>query len=310
MRLFRRAAAPSTPGFHLLLFLLTALTTTLVPFASPLGAFSDLPLGDAIRNPRFWSLGLSFSIPLLAILGIHELGHMVACRRYGLPATYPYFIPAPFGIGTLGAVIRIRAPITSRKALFDVGAAGPLAGFAVALPVVAWGVATSRVATTPAPPGQFEFSDPLLMKILERIVHPGLSAGADVVVSPLGLAGWFGLLVTALNLLPLSQLDGGHVLYAVAGRSQRRIGLVLFVVLVGLAFFWPGWILWAVIVLVMGIAHPPTAESSERLDGKRRALAFVCLIVFVLSFTPVPIRITKSETRSHPRPQPAKTYQL
>jgi membrane-associated protease RseP (regulator of RpoE activity) len=310
MRFLRRAAAPSTPGFHLLLFLLTALTTTLVPFASPFGAFSDLPLNEAIRDPRFWSLGLSFSIPLLAILGIHELGHMVACRRYGLPATYPYFIPAPIGIGTFGAVIRIRAPITSRKALFDVGAAGPLAGFAVAFPVVVWGVASARVSTAPAPPGQFEFSDPLLMKILERILHPALSAGADIVVSPLGLAGWFGLLVTALNLLPLSQLDGGHILYAVAGRFQRRIALVLFVVLVGLAFLWPGWILWAVIVLVMGIAHPPTAEPAERLDARRRALAVVCLLVFVLCFTPVPIRIAKAEPHARPRPQPARTYNL
>ena len=311
MRLFRRRpSVPSTPAFHLLLLLATVVTTTIVPFAGPFGIFSDRPLAEALLDPAAWRLGASFSIPLLAILGIHELGHMIACRRYGLPATYPFFIPAPVGIGTFGAVIRIRAPITSRRTLFDVGAAGPLAGFAVALPIVVWGVATSRVALSAPPAGQFEFSDPLLMKILERVVHPGLPPGADVVVSPLGMAGWFGLLVTALNLLPLAQLDGGHILFAVAGRAQRKIGLALFVVLVGLAFLWPGWILWAVIVLVMGIAHPPTADPAERLDGKRRLVALVCLIVFALSFTPVPVRITSPQTPTRPRPQPAKTYQL
>ncbi|HWC65022.1 MAG TPA: site-2 protease family protein [Thermoanaerobaculia bacterium] len=302
----RRVPIPTTPAFHLLLLLLTAVTTTIVPFGSSWGIFSDRSLSESLLDPAVWRIGATFSLPLLAILGIHELGHMVACRRYGLPATYPYFIPAPVGVGTFGAIIRIRAPISSRRTLFDVGAAGPLAGFAVAIPVVVWGVAISRVSTA-APGGEYvDFGEPLLFRIVERLVHPGMPAGAELALSPLGFAGWFGLFVTALNLLPLAQLDGGHILYAAAGRAQRTIGFVLFFALIGLAFLWPGWILWVLIVLVMGIAHPPTADPAEKLDGKRRALAVVCFIVFVLSFTPVPIRLVSGP----PRPQPVKTYQL
>lgn len=302
----RRLSFPSTPAFHLLLLGVTALTTTIVPFGSSWGIFSDRPLSESLLDPAVWRIGASFSVPLLAILGIHELGHMIACRRYGLPATYPYFIPAPIGIGTFGAVIRIRAPITSRKTLFDVGAAGPIAGFLVAVPVVVWGVAISRVSTA-VPSGEYtDFGEPLLFRLVERLVHPGMPPGAELALSPLGFAGWFGLFVTALNLLPLAQLDGGHILYAVAGRAQRTIGFALFAVLVGLAFLWPGWILWVLIVLLMGIAHPPTADPAERLDPKRRALAIVCLLVFALSFTPVPIRLVSGP----PRPRPPKTYQL
>src|ERR1041384_4970727 len=154
----RRRALPTHPLFHLALLLVTMFTATLVPFGWRWGIFaSGRPFLDSLLDPRTWRIGASFSIPLLAILGIHELGHMLPCRRYGLPATYPYFIPAPVGIGTFGAIIRIRAPITSRKALFDVGAAGPLAGFAVALPVVVWGVAVSRIAGVPPPGDYFEF---------------------------------------------------------------------------------------------------------------------------------------------------------
>jgi membrane-associated protease RseP (regulator of RpoE activity) len=303
----RRIRLPSHPAFHLALLAVTALTATVVPFGWRWGIFSpDLPLRDALLDPRLWKIGASFSVPLLAILGIHELGHMLACRRYGLPATYPYFIPAPVGIGTFGAIIRIKAPITSRRALFDVGAAGPLAGFVVALPIVVWGIAISRIATAPTRGEFLEFGEPLLFRGFERIFFPATAHGAELALSPIGMAGWFGLFVTALNLLPLAQLDGGHILYAVAGRHQRRIGFVLFAVLAGLSFFWPGWILWALIVLVMGIAHPPTADPAERLDPKRRALALLCLIVFALCFTPVPIRVVSPSAA----PPPTRTYRL
>ena len=298
---------PSSPAFHLLLLAATAVTTTIVPFGSGFGLLSDRPLSESLLDPKMWRIGASFSIPLLAILGIHELGHMVACRRYGLPATYPYFIPAPVGIGTFGAIIRIRAPITSRKTLFDVGAAGPLAGFVVAVPISVWGIAISQVTTT-APSGEYlDFGEPLLFRVIERVVHPGMVAGSDLLLSPLGFAGLFGLLVTALNLLPLAQLDGGHILYAAAGKTQRTIGIALFLALVGLAFLWPGWIVWVIVVLVMGIAHPPTADPDERLDAKRRVLAVVCLLVFLLSFTPVPVRVAHSAP-AHPKPP--KTYRL
>jgi len=307
----RRAfRVPTHPAFHLLLLVATAVTATVVPFGSAFGLFSERTLRESLFDPSLWKAGASFSLPLLAILGVHELGHMLACRRHGLPATYPYFLPAPVGIGTFGAVIRIRAPIHSRKVLFDVGAAGPLAGFAVAVPVLVWGIAISRVVTG-SPTGDYvDFGEPLLFRLVEHAIFPATAHGADLALSPLGFAGWFGLFVTALNLLPLGQLDGGHILYAAIGGRQKRVGIVLFALLAALAFLWPGWILWVVIVLVMGIAHPPTADPAERLDGKRRTLALVCLLVFVASFSPVPVRLRHAAA---PSPVPAatpKTYRL
>jgi membrane-associated protease RseP (regulator of RpoE activity) len=313
-RLLPRFRLPTHPLFHLSLLATTLATTTL--FGG--WFFSGFPqdpywenLRLAARHAAVWRLGLQFSVPLLVILGVHELGHMVACRYYGLPATYPYFIPAPLGIGTFGALIRIRAPITEKKILFDVGAAGPLAGFAAALPFLFWGVASSSV-TTLRPSGTYlEFGEPPLFRWVEHLLLPATRSGGDAILAPFGFAAWFGLFVTALNLLPLAQLDGGHILYAVAGRRQRPIALVLFAVLAALSLLWPGWGLWAVIVLVMGIAHPPTADESRPLDGKRKILAAGCLAVFLLCFTPVPVRIV---TNPHPAPKPApsapKTYDL
>jgi membrane-associated protease RseP (regulator of RpoE activity) len=300
-----RLRLPRHPLFHLALLLATLVTTT---FFGGVGFFLEAPLSQAVRDPAVWRSGLSFSVPLLLILGIHELGHVAACRRYGLPATLPYFLPAPIGIGTFGAIIRIRAPISEKRVLFDVGAAGPIAGFLATIPVLLWGVAGSRMAPA-APTGPyFEFSEPLLFRWVEHALFPATRHGADLLLSPPGFAAWFGLLVTALNLLPLAQLDGGHILYAVAGRRQRPIGFVLFGTLVALGFLWPGWFVWAVIVLLMGIAHPQTADESRPLGPRRLWLAAACLVIFALCFTAVPIRIaTPSPTRS---PRPAPTYHL
>lgn len=274
----------------------------------------DLPYGAAvaaaIRDPALWKTGASFSIPLLFILGVHEAGHWLACRHYGLPATLPYFFPAPFGIGTFGAVIRIQAPITKKKVLFDVGAAGPLAGFFAAVPILLWGVAHSKVLVS-APPGEQLLLGPSPLYAWAALrFAPGGGSAAWVDLAPAAVAGWFGLFVTALNLLPLAQLDGGHVLYAVAGRLQRPIGYVLFALLVSLGFLWPGWIVWAAVVLAMGIAHPPTEDSSERLDATRLLLALACLVVFVLCFTPVPFQLGEPGKPVPPPARPVKTYNL
>ncbi len=294
---------PTHPLFHFLLFVLTLATTT---FFGGYGLFSERSLPGAAADPTVWSAGLAFSIPLLLILGIHELGHTVACRYYGLPATLPYFIPAPVGIGTFGAVISIRAPITRKRVLFDVGAAGPLAGFISALPILGWGILTSRPTIGRPAGGYLDFGEPLLFRWAEHALVPATRHGADLALSPAGFAAWFGLLVTALNLLPLAQLDGGHILYAALGKAQRPIGYVLFAVLVGLGVLWPGWLVWAVIVLVMGIAHPPTADPEERLSPGRKLLALVCLAVFVVCFTPVPVRVV-AET---PTVKAPRTYHL
>jgi membrane-associated protease RseP (regulator of RpoE activity) len=253
-------------------------------------------------NPSLIALGLSFSLPALLILLSHEMGHYLACRYYGLPATLPYFLPLPVGIGTLGAFIRIRSPIRNRRQLFDVGVAGPLAGFVVLLPFLLIGVARSEVvtvqladeATLAAAPAQVPAllvpGRSLALEAASRWFHGPLPANAVLHLHPFALAAWFGLLVTALNLLPLGQLDGGHILYAAAGNLQRRLAWPLWIGLAVMAFFSLGWVLWLLIVLLMGLRHPPVAEETERLDPWRMALAWVALVVFVLSFMPVPLR--------------------
>lgn len=250
-------------------------------------------------DPELLRLGLSFSLPTLFILLCHELGHYLACRHYRLPATLPYFLPLPLAIGTLGAFIRIRAPLRSKRQLFDVGVAGPLAGFAALLPVVVLGVLWSHPvpleALPPAPEGVVQTlivpGRSLLLGGLLHLAHGPLGSGELFQLHPFVFAGWVGLLATSLNLIPLGQLDGGHVLYAATGRLQRRLALPLWLGLLAVAaFFWLGWLLWCLITLVMGLQHPPLRDEDAPLGPVRRSLAWAALAIFVLSFMPVPIQ--------------------
>lgn len=261
-------------------------------------------------EPAHVALGLSFSLPALFILLCHEMGHYLACRYYRLPATLPYFLPVPLGIGTLGAFIRIRAPIRSRRQLFDVGVAGPIAGFVALVPFLLAGVALSEpvaverlspeaaqaVAEEAMAAGALPDVGMLLvpgrclaLELAGRAFHGPLPEGAVLDLHPFALAAWFGLLVTAMNLLPLGQLDGGHVLYATAGPVQRRLALPLWLLLGLAGLHWPGWWLWCLIVLLMGLRHPPVMEEAAPLDRRRRWLALAALAIFLLSFMPVPL---------------------
>jgi membrane-associated protease RseP (regulator of RpoE activity) len=248
-------------------------------------------------DPRLLGWGLRFSLATIFILVSHELGHWFACRRYGLPATPPYFLPAPLGLGTFGAFIRIRAAIRTRRELFDVGVAGPLAGFVALLPVLAVGIARSTpvdLGRLPATFGGFQFFFPgenLLWRSASWLGHGPLGPNVLLNPDPFLLAAWVGMLATALNLLPLAQLDGGHILYAVLGRRQRRLALPLWLMLVALGFVSPGWWLWAVVVLVLGLRHPPLLDETEPLGAGRRTIAVLALIMLVLCFTPAPLQI-------------------
>ena len=247
-------------------------------------------------DPALVRMGLSFSLPALLILLAHEMGHYIACRRYGLPATLPYFLPVPMNFGTFGAFIKIKAPIHSKRQLFDVGIAGPIAGFVTLVPCLLYGIARSRPATLTPPSGETTAGillpgKCLAIELAARLFHGPLLEGMILDLHPVALAAWLGLFATALNLIPLGQLDGGHILYAALGRRQRRLAIPLWLALGLMGLYWSGWWIWCVVVLLIGLYHPPVYDESEPLDGKRRWLALLALAIFVLSFMPVPLEI-------------------
>lgn len=268
------------------LFLITFTTTTFIgglDYSSFYGKQAD------ILSTSFWLGGLWYSIPLMAILTAHELGHFLTATYYGIKSTPPYFIPAPTLIGTFGAFIKIKSPFLSKKELFDVGIAGPIAGFLIAVPVLTIGTLLSKPATVMPVNGELiTFGEPLLYKIIVFFKYG--KTNIDLLLHPTGFAGWIGLLVTALNLLPVSQLDGGHISYAVFGKKSFKIAYGLAFILAVLSFFYNGWLIWLILLLALGIKHPRFFFENEPLDKKRKLLAVVALIIFILSFIPIPVK--------------------
>jgi membrane-associated protease RseP (regulator of RpoE activity) len=283
------------------LFLLTMVSTLAVgaQFAASYEAGSSPDFenffstyANLLAHPQYLLIGLPYAITLLGILLAHELGHYFACRYYGISASYPYFIPAPTLIGTMGAFIRIRSPISNRKALFDVGLAGPVVGFLFAIPALVIAILYSKVISQPAASNAIVYGNPLALHFLLAILRPGVST-TDLLLHPVGRAAWAGLFATALNLLPGGQLDGGHILYAVATKYHRRVTLAVALLLVPLGYyFWAGWYLWSILLLAIGFRHPPLVYDWERLDHARLVWAAVAILIFILSFMPMPVRIT------------------
>lgn len=294
-------------GLHALLFLATFYTITCagamiangIPYTGLLVFFTSGYPG----YPGFlaaWSTGLSFSVPLLAILLCHELGHYFVARHYELDVSPPYFIPVPIfptGIGTMGAFIRLRTVLSDRRQLFDVGVAGPIAGFVVALPVLAVGLLLSHAESLgqgfPGLDVNFigPLGDSLVTLLLRRAI---LGHTAAVSVHPVAFAGWVGMLVTMLNLLPISQLDGGHILYAALPRWHQRIAVLIWCLIVLLGRWWWGWYLWGLLVLVLSrgrLSHPAVLDAQRPLPRSRVAVAWAALLLFLVTFAPVPFRI-------------------
>ena len=263
-----------------MLFLTTVLTTVIV------GAIFEG--ADILEEPLSVLKGVPFSAALLFILGTHEFGHYFASRVHKVSATLPFFIPAPpvppF-IGTFGAVIKMKSPITTRRALVDIGAAGPIAGFIAAIPVIVIGLKLSLVTEGPAEAGSLSLGTSLGFELLSYLTLGPIGEGAEVHIHSVAFAGWIGLLVTSLNLLPMGQLDGGHIVYAMVGERHRVVSLVMVALLALLGFFtWPGWLLWAVLVTFIGMRHPPVLDEQTRLGPARRGLCAAALLVFVLTF--------------------------
>jgi membrane-associated protease RseP (regulator of RpoE activity) len=290
---------------HILLLLLTFFTTLVVGahielnFQRGLPAFamddSIFPIVSALQG-RNLLLGIPFSLTLMLILLAHEMGHYLYCLKYRVLATLPYFIPFPTLFGTMGAFIRIRSPLRLRNILFDIGIAGPIAGFLVALPVLIFSLGLSRVAPVGAATPDIQLGYPLVFVLVRKLLLlMGQARGIAGVpldrlyLHPVAIAAWVGMFATSLNLLPGGQLDGGHIVYAVSPRSHRKISNATILALIPLAvFFWTGWLVWAVLLRLSGMRHPGVSEWPEITSG-RRWLAMAALVMLILTFVPAPI---------------------
>jgi membrane-associated protease RseP (regulator of RpoE activity) len=273
----------------IILFLLTVFTTL---WAGAYQAYKGPvrgPLNVLLSAPEILWQGVPFAGALLVILTTHELGHYLLSKIHRVPASLPLFIPGPpHFIGTFGAIIRMRGPILSRRALFDIGVAGPLAGFVVAVVALIVGLNLSTVVDRTATFG-LQLGEPLLLQFVSWLVIGPLPPEADVVLHPIGFAAWFGLFVTSLNLLPIGQLDGGHVAYALWGRRQRTMAFAFLPILLILGFVgWPGWFLWAFMAGLWGLGHPPVMDPQVPLGRSRTIVGWIAFAVFVVTFAPVP----------------------
>ena len=275
---------------NLILFVATIFTTA---FA---GAF--LAEADPIGDPWLIYQGIPFSFAIMSILLSHELGHYLMSRYHRVEATLPYFIPAPTLIGTFGAVIKIRSRVPDRRALLDIGAAGPIVGFVVSIPFLIVGLKFSEIRGGVEGGGGMFFGTSLLLEFMSRYLFPSVPEGHAIYLHPVALAGWLGLLVTMMNLLPLGSMDGGHIMYAVLGKWHHHISVLFAVLLlaIGAVGFFMGihglgvWGVWGMLNLfVFGLRHPPPVNAGDPLDGKRKLIAALAALIFILTFVPIPI---------------------
>lgn len=272
------------PHIHLILFVVTFFTTI---------AAGAIQKGiNIFKEPIRIIEGFPFAATLMTILLCHELSHYISSKRHNTKATLPYFIPAPSIIGTFGAFIKMQSPIITRKALIDIGASGPIAGFIVSVVACVFGLSISEVSSLTNTKGVLSLGDSLLFSFLSKLVLGVTPNDKDILLHPVAFAGWIGLFVTSLNLIPIGQLDGGHILYAMLGERHRRISMFLIAVLAILGiFYWEGWMLWAVLMLILGIKHPPVIYWETPLEGKRRFIGILTCIIFVITFVPVPFKV-------------------
>jgi membrane-associated protease RseP (regulator of RpoE activity) len=270
---------------HIVLFIVTFFTTV---FAGALQAGVNI-----LTEPGKFYEGLPFALTLMSILLAHELSHYIASRKHNIQATLPYFIPAPTLIGTFGAFIKMKSPVTTRKALLDIGISGPLAGFVISFIVSVMGLSLSKVVPVQETKEALSLGDSLLFATLSQLIldyRPGVQ---DVLLHPVAFAGWIGFFVTSLNLLPIGQLDGGHVAYALFGERHAYLSKLLIPILFLLGIFlWEGWAFWAIVLLILGLKHPPIYHSEIPLDGKRRFLGWLGFFIFLITFIPEPFKFS------------------
>lgn len=268
----------------IILFVATVFTTLLV------GSFNRG--GNPFHNIKDLILGLPFSFSLLLILTGHELGHYFTSRHYGVSVTLPYFLPIPHPlIGTMGAFIRIKSVLPNRRALVRIGLAGPLTGFILAIPITVIGLALSKAVNITEVSGVFSLGSSLLFQVIYNLLHPAFPKGYDLILHPMAFAGWLGFFVTAINLLPIGQLDGGHIVYATLGKYRKHITIFVIAAMALLGILWPGWFFWILLILVFGLRHPKTQDEITKLKKSDKILAGVALIILILAFIPNPFSI-------------------
>ncbi len=272
------------PYLNIALFVLTLLSTLIV------GAMHEGI--NVIEDPMKIYKGLPFSIALLLILLFHEFSHYIASKKHHIEASLPYFIPAPTLFGTFGAVIRMKSPITTKNALIDIGASGPIAGFIISVVVTIIGLSLSQVMPVHDTANLISLGDSLLFKGLIRTIIGTVPDNHDVFLHPVALAGWIGFFVTSINLIPVGQLDGGHILYALLGEKHKVFSKILIGLMFIMGFLlWEGWIVWGVLLIILGFRHPPIVYSDMPLDPRRKIIGWISLAIFVLTFIPIPIKI-------------------
>jgi membrane-associated protease RseP (regulator of RpoE activity) len=275
------------PFLNFLLFILT-LFSTLIAGAMQTGI-------DILKEPEKIYKGLPFALTLMTILLGHEFSHYFASKKHNTKATLPYFIPAPpviSIIGTFGAFIKMKSPIVTRKALIDIGASGPVIGFIISVIVSIIGLSLSKVVAIRETEGALRLGDSLLFSFLSNIILNYQPGSQDILLHPVAFAGWIGLFVTSLNLIPVGQLDGGHIAYALLGEKHIHLSNILVVAMIPLGLLlWAGWTVWAILLLILGLRHPPVLYWESPLDYKRRFIGWLALLIFVLTFIPVPFKI-------------------
>jgi membrane-associated protease RseP (regulator of RpoE activity) len=274
-----------------ILFFLTCLTTLLA------GSYQEG--GDPFSRPLDLVKGVPFAFTLMLILFVHEMGHYVTSQVYGVKTSLPYFIPGPWPpyglIGTFGAFIKIRSPILQKKALLDIGAAGPFAGFGIAIVAICVGLYSSDIVRIDETSSGLQLGDSLIFSMLTHLMAKVPAKGFDLALNSVAFAGWIGLFVTSLNLLPIGQLDGGHIAYALVGKKQKYVSIAMIIALILLGFLgWEGWYVWAAMAAILGVRHPPTSDEDVPLDFRHRLLGIASVILFIITFMPVPIRIGHS----------------
>jgi len=285
---------------NIILFVVTIFSTFFVgitwslsfKYADVITRNSQIDLSVKIfEDPQIIFLSIIYAVFLIGILLSHELGHFLTCQYYKIDATLPYFIPAPTLIGTLGAFIKIKSPITRKQQLFDIGVAGPLTGFILSVPTLIYGLSLSKAVPAVPREESIIFGEPLILKIVGSMIFKDVPPDFDVILHPIAFAGWVGIFVTALNLFPVGQLDGGHVAYALLGPKSRNLAKLFIGVFIFMGFFfWIGWFIWAFIILLLGLKHPRVVDESIPLSPRRKFLGFVVFIIFILSFIPDPIK--------------------